>query len=455
MEFLNLKKPLFSRLRHSLYLHHPFISFAVIFGLAGCAGNIAYRTDYSPCAGAQPVTECTVSSLEEYSDPSNPGLAYTLGFVEFDDQGQLYDRRQMHALLDYLYRAAARDDLLMTVFVHGWHHNASVNDDNIAHFRQSLLMLSRLERSDARARGRQPRKVVGIYLGWRGESVTVPVLNVMTFYGRKEAAQTVGHGGVTELFARLEEIRDTRESVRDGAGGANRLVVVGHSFGGAVVFSALSQILMERFVDTRGPVGTSSNVRGFGDLVILINPAFEAAQFATLSDMANERATYFPDQAPVLAILTSEADYATKYAFWAGRALSTAFDSHRSVRRLNKGSGREQEIDQGKADRNTVGHFEPYITHRLDSDRSLDKAEMLTVLDSVRNGWTMDAPGRDIPFRGTVLRHLDKSVTRNPYLNIEVDRKIIPGHNEIYDPRVLDFLANLIMLSTTENEAAK
>jgi hypothetical protein len=80
---------------------------------------------------------------------------------------------------------------------------------------------------------------------------------------------------------------------------------------------------------------------------------------------------------------------------------------------------------------------------------------MLAVLDSVRNGWTLDAPGRDIPFRGTVLRHLDKSVTRNPYLNIEVDRKIIPGHNEIYDPRVLDFLANLIMLSTTENEAAK
>lgn len=426
----------------------------MILGLAGCAGNIAYRTDYTTCVSARPVAECAASSLEEYSDPVHPELAYTLGFVEFDDKGQLYDRRQMHALLDYLYRSAASDNLLMTVFVHGWHHNASVNDNNIAHFRQSLLMLSELERSDARANSRRARKIVGVYLGWRGESVTVPGLNVLTFYGRKEAAQTVGHGGVTELFARLEEIRDLRESVRDGASGANRLVVVGHSFGGAVVFSALSQILMERFVDTRGPVGTSSNVRGFGDLVILINPAFEAAQFATLSDMANERATYFPDQAPVLTILTSETDYATKYAFWAGRALSTAFDSHRTVSRLNKGGGKEQEIDQGVADRNTVGHFEPYITHRLDPDASLQNAEMLQVLDSVRSGWAGDAPGSDIRFRGTVLKHLDKSVTRNPYLNIAVDKKIIPGHNEIYDPRVLDFLANLIMLSTTENEAA-
>lgn len=431
-------------------------SLVMVLVIAGCAGNVAYRTEYKPCVSTQPVTECPANSLEEYSDPADPALAYTLGFIEFDDQGQLYDRRQMQALLDYLYRIAGVDNLLMTVFVHGWHHNADNNDNNIAHFRQSLLMLSKLEQSDARANKRRARKIVGIYLGWRGESVTVPLLNTLTFYGRKDAAQTVGHGGVTELLARLEEIRDTRESVRlRDESDTNRLVVVGHSFGGAVVFSALSQILMERFVDTKGPVGTSSNARGFGDLVILINPAFEAMQFANLSDMANERGSYFPEQAPVLAVLTSEADYATKYAFWAGRALATAFDSHRTVSRLNRGSGQEQRIDQGEADRNTIGHFEPYITHRLDPDISSEAVEMLEVLGSVRSGWAADAPGKDIQFRGSILRHLDKSVTRNPYLNIEVDKKIIPGHNEIYDPRVLDFLANLIMLTTTENEAAK
>jgi hypothetical protein len=430
------------------------LGFFLLLGITACTPNIAYRIDYAPCTSAMPQTECPAAALQEYTGAEDAELRYTLGFVEFDEQGQLYDRGQMQALLDYLYRLAADDDLLMTVFVHGWHHLAKSGDGNIESFRKSLSMLSRLERSDARANRRKPRKIVGIYVGWRGESVPVEVLNVMTFYERKNVAQEVGHGGVTELFARLEEIRDTRESM-SGTRGANRLVIVGHSFGGAVVFSALSQILMERFVDTRGPTGIVSTARGFGDLVILINPAFEATQFGTLSNMANERGSYFAEQAPVLTILTSETDYATKYAFWAGRALSTAFDKHRTVSRLNRGSGLEQEIDQGEADRNTVGHFEPYITHRLDPDTSLEAAEMLQVLDSVRNGWAQDAPGRSIRFRGTVLKHLDKSVARNPYLNIQVDTKIIPGHNEIYDPRVLDFLANLIMLTTTENEAAR
>jgi hypothetical protein len=427
----------------------------VVVALTACTPNVAYRTDYKPCVSSQPLAECATAALQEYAATDDAELQYALGFVEFDEQGQLYDRGQMQAVLDYVSRVAAHDDLLMTVFVHGWHHLARPGDGNIESFRESLAMLSRLERSDARANRRKPRKIIGIYVGWRGESVPVELLNVLTFYERKNVAQKVGHGGVTELFARLEEIRDTRQSMGGSGDVANRLVIVGHSFGGAVVFSALSQILMERFVDTRGPAGIAGTVRGFGDLVILINPAFEAMQFGALSDMANARGSYFPEQAPVLAILTSEADYATKYAFWVGRALSTSLDKHRTVNRLNRGSGKEQEIDQGEADRNTVGHFEPYITHRLDPDNSLQAAEMLKVLDSVRGGWADDAPGKDIRFRGSVLRHLDKSAARNPYLNIEVDKKIIPGHNEIYDPRVLDFLANLIMLSTTENEAAK
>jgi len=43
-----------------------------------------------------------------------------------------------------------------------------------------------------------------------------------------------------------------------------------------------------------------------------INPAFEAELFSSLSDMSLERATYFESQLPVLAVLTSETDDATK-----------------------------------------------------------------------------------------------------------------------------------------------
>lgn len=416
---------------------------------SACTPNVAYRTDYEPCVSAKPVEECPASSLQEYTDPNDSDRAYMLGIVEFDDQGQLYDRNQMSALLDHLYETAAHDNVLISVFVHGWHHRAKAGDNNIVNFRKSLLELSKLEHVDAREKGRRPRKVVGVYAAWRGESVPVPILNVATFYSRKNVAQRVGHG-VTELLMRLEEVRDLKESVRDGNESPNRLVVIGHSFGGAVVYSALSQILMERFVDTKGPVGTASTVRGFADLVILLNPAFEALQFSTLSDMANERGSYSSDQVPVLAVLTSETDYATKYAFWAGRAVSTIFKEHRKVTRLNKATGKQQTINQGSADRTAIGHFEPYRTHRLNPDGSLSDAGMYTVLKAVREGWEQDAPGRSIHFPGSVLTHLDKSVSRNPYLLVQVDHDIIPSHNDIYDARVIDFLSYLIMVSITE-----
>lgn len=420
----------------------------------GCTSNAAYRTDYQLCVSSKPVEDCASSSLQEYVDPANPALAYTLGIVEFDDQGQLYDRQQMAVLLEHLYEIAEHDNLLISVFVHGWHHSAKVNDSNIVNFRKSLLKLSKLEQFDAQQKDRKPRKVVGVYTAWRGESVSVPVLNVLTFYARKNVAQTVGHGGVTELFARLEELRN-EESARNGRsdGSQNRLVVVGHSFGGAIVYSALSQLLMERFVETGEPAEASGAVRGFADLVILVNPAFEALQFATLGDMANERSSWSVEQVPVLAVLTSETDYATKYAFWVGRALSTMFKAHRDTVRDNRAVGGPQEISQGSADRTAIGHFKPYRTHRLNPDDALTDTNVYKALKEVRFGWNRDAPGQSIQFPGSVLDHLDKSISRNPYLLIQVDQDIIPSHNDIYDPRVLDFLSYLIMISVTDDVA--
>lgn len=432
-----------------ILLRSWFWLIAVLVITGGCAPNIAYRTDYQPCVSARPAEQCRSASLQEYADPANPELAYTLGFVEFDDQGQLHDRRQMAALLDYLYEQASRNALLINVFVHGWHHNAAPGDDNIANFRDSLLKLSKLERVDARMSGRAPRRVVGVYVGWRGESWEIPVLNTLTFWDRKATAQKVGHGGITEFFSKLEQLRDVADNLRDGTDDVqSRLVVLGHSFGGAVVYSALSQILMERFVGTLGPAGISSSVRGFADLTILINPAFEAMQFTALSDMANERGSYFADQPPVLVVLTSEADWATKYAFRLGRVFSTLLDKHRETVRVNRATGEDQRIGQWGADTTAVGHFKPYITHELVPDETLNGADIETIMKAVRRGWKDDGPGVSAMFPGTRLKHLDKSIGRNPYLNVTVDNNIIPDHNDIYDRRVIDFLAYLIMFST-------
>jgi hypothetical protein len=73
--------------------------------------------------------------------------------------------------------------------------------------------MPKLSESDARIREVNelpPRQVVGIYLGWRGGSVSVPFAKELTFWARKGAAPRVGHGSVTEVLSRLELIKQTK-----------------------------------------------------------------------------------------------------------------------------------------------------------------------------------------------------------------------------------------------------
>jgi hypothetical protein len=352
---------------------------------------------------------------------------------------------------------------MIVVFVHGWKHSAAPDDANIATFRGILAGLADAEAQLAREFSGVPRRdIVGVYLGWRGGSVTLPVLKELTFWDRKNTAQKVGHGGVTEVLSRLELVKRTKDSVEAGRS-ATRFVVIGHSFGGAVVHTALAQILESRFVQTTGPAGVQSDVPGFGDLVVLINPAFEAVQFATLSDMANERRSYFETQLPVVAEMTSEADYATRYAFPAGRWFSTWFEDTNVKTRRNPVSGAAVSIDQSDSNVQSVGHFAPYRTHRLypkrEGERAVFKAPSTadTVLQfkQASASWANDKPGSRIPFGGVMLERTNDTVGRNPYLLMYVDKDLIRDHNDIDDPRIVDFVKQLILVSTQTPEQAK
>lgn len=433
-----------------------------VCAITACAPFQQYRSDYgSVCVSSTvaPPPECEGHALQQL--PTGNGNDYLLGFIEFDDQGQLWDRKQMWYVLDKLNDEAATKQLLIVVFVHGWQHSAAPGDGNIQTFRQVLAQLSDSEAQMAELTSTPRREVAGVYLGWRGMSITVPPLKYLTFWDRKNTAQKIGDGGVTEVLSRLELIKRDKESM--GSGGT-RLVIVGHSFGGAVVNTALAQILESRFVQTTGPAGVQSDVAGFGDLVVLINPAFEAMQFSSLSDMAAERGSYFPGQLPVVLELTSEADWATRYAFPAGRWLSTAFEHEQHARkRRNAATGEEETIDEAEANVAAVGHFKAYRTHRLyplsDQDRSRLKA--LSTTDSVRAfikssaDWAHDEPGSKITFGDLMLERTATSAGRDPYLLTYVDQRLINGHNDISDPRIIEFIKQLILISTQSPEQAK
>ncbi|MFA6052283.1 MAG: hypothetical protein WC762_06810 [Methylobacter sp.] len=295
---------------HSL----PILMLLSVLLLAGCAQNSAYRTDYQPCVYTQS-SDCADRAVQHHA----PGQAdeYYLSFIEFDDQGQLWDREQLHKVLDSYQPIAGVNDVLLVVYIHGWHHNAAPEDGNIKEFRQLLTKLSQAE-----SHGGTARKVLGVYIGWRGESITIPVINAATFWDRKNTAHKVGQQGVTEVLLRLEEIVNVKAGMETAIPKPlnSRLVTIGHSFGGAVLYTALQQILEDRFIDSRKNKTFSGDANGLGDLVVLLNPAFEALRYATLYDISQDYCRgYFPSQLPKLAILTSEADWATGGVFPVGR----------------------------------------------------------------------------------------------------------------------------------------
>jgi hypothetical protein len=298
---------------------------------------------------------------------------YHMAFVEFDDQGWFADRKQMEALFA-LFDRLERDEkrrgnsghLLLLLYAHGWKHNASQCDDNVICFSRLLERMDILEQKLQLPQMR--RRVVGIYVGWRGLSLNAEVLSNITFWTRKNTAARVGQGGVTELLTRLNDYRASRNRERDGD--KTQLVIAGHSFGGQVIYAALSHSIMERAgravrlsnvknCDDIGPGKANpegltcyDTATSFGDLVVLVNPAFEGSQYEPLFHIATNRC-YRADQRPVMMTVTSSADWATRIAFPLGRKVSTFFERARS-------DGQEDSIIR------TVGHADRYQTHKLE-----------------------------------------------------------------------------------------
>lgn len=427
--------------------------FCTMLTVFGCSHNEIYRSNFKSICQYSSSEQCKTNALQRHYPNTNE--EFYLGFVEYDDQGQLRDPEQKEAVINTYYQLAASDDVLVITFVHGWHHNAGPGDSNIRDFREKVLkVIASDEAIASKQQNRPPRKVLGVYIGWRGESVEIPGLDVLTFWDRKNTAHEVGQLGVTEFLLKLEELVNTKKKIGEDQipNNSSKMVVVGHSFGGAVVFSSLQKILMERFVDSRENKSFSDNAKGFADLVVLVNPAFEAIRFASLFDLSQQGCrAYFESQLPKLAILTSEADWATGLAFPIGRSFSTFFDSHKTVERhicTKPGTPgiKTFELKEGSADRTAVGHFEEYLTHDLEPAGDTDRDKAGYVLAQLQSSWATNQG--DIQFDGSRLTSRGISTYLNPYLNVRVNKQLSGGHNDIWQPELVSFIKDLILIST-------
>ncbi|MBF0096029.1 MAG: hypothetical protein HQM04_05590 [Magnetococcales bacterium] len=193
------------------------ISTLCLLLLTGCAANTAYRT-HAPVQVNAPCTPTGMRSIEhvcltekstDTAQKSSSNDGYLLSFVEFDDEGWMHDKQQADGLIQFLEEYQKKNDnaFLIVTFTHGWNHNAAENDGNVAQFQKLLEKLAQDEIKGSKP-GETPRKVVGVYLSWRGEMISFPpVFELMDFWNRKDAAERVGHGSIKRFLTDIGEFR--------------------------------------------------------------------------------------------------------------------------------------------------------------------------------------------------------------------------------------------------------
>jgi hypothetical protein len=435
----------------SLRLLAPILLLFVL--VQGCARNRMYRTDFEPYTNAHP-----------NEDPLNKAVVetapeYKLGFVEFDEEGWFWDPRQAQKVEQVVSAATGAGDTnnpskaLILFFVHGWKNNAAYNCANVDMIRKALVEMNHSEKIRSAEDHRPPRNVVGIYCGWRGLSAKVEPFKELSSWPRKNVAHKVGgHGAMTQLLVELEALQ-TASNRRIAAGGLKtELIIVGHSFGAAAVYSAISQFTTERFVDD---LQNGRALKPLGDQVILLNPAFEASRHFNLNRLATNIAKYPDSQRPVLSIFTSKGDWATHYYLPLEQFLPTIFENMRDP-------------FQRHSTRQAVGWFKPYVTHSLIyKPNALAKAEGLSILrpetrkhvlnqahdlqasiqnvDVQRQKWR---PNAKVPatysFDDCILKPEPTYRPGDPFLIVSVDKEIMKDHNDITNPILINFLREYI-----------
>lgn len=433
----------------------------------GCVPDQAFRSNAAECGSG----DCRAASIERHAVPGSPGTDYLLGVVEFDDQGAKLQPAQMDALFEKLREASAARDLCLVIFVHGWKHNAAYDDPDVVAFRELLEQLARTEGQHAPGAWGKPRQVVGIYAGWRGQSVNAgDVAADLTFWTRKAAGARVAQGSIRELLGRVRALRDTLDRTtwsgkRLPAGTkplpgeklrSTRMLTIGHSFGGLVVYTALAQYFIDRAASTAmvGSLGQASDedkiVTAYGDLVVLINPAVEATSWEPIRQIVQDQPAkfYARNQKPVLVEVTSTADAATGTAFPLGRSVSTAVEDFTSPEER-----REALV--------SVGHYPPFWTHDLTAGPNAP-APMKTgagagalVQDECREHAAFEARWRRNGYlrpgwtrrysAGAVLTHLGASRfdANDPFWIVRTDASVIADHSDIHRPVFVDFVRQL------------
>lgn len=330
----------------------------VLTTLQGCTPNMAYRT---AAPATCPETGCNDAVIEKHK-------TYDLAFVEFTDQGNAFNRQNMEDVIEHITKQAQQPDgAAVFLYIHGWQHNASPQDSHVASFRKKLKTAAQQKHSQ--------RRVIGVYVGWRGLSAKITPFKFLSYWSRKNVGRNVGDGGVTELLVRLDQV--TQQNSPPHNPSKNLFVMTGHSFGGMALLAATNNILIERVVSAEQvpcPDVSGCTVcyksKPFGHGIVLLNPAVEANEILPLKEIIANHRCFAEGQPKLLHVISSEADFATNTAFKTGQYLGVSLQSS-EIELDRQYHGRKMPLHEHQLNTITAGNFPPFrtgVSRKRDAD---------------------------------------------------------------------------------------
>lgn len=350
------------------------------------------------------------------SDTAGSAPAH-LAVIEFDDHGVLWKRDQLEDTIELIHRTNrdADDGTLVIVYVHGWKNNADPTDAEgaLARFRETVRSNAARNPAD---RPFAADRIIGVFLGWRGDTSDIPLQEQLTFWDRRRAGERVASVHMQETLLRI------MRATKNHAG--SKCFVAGHSMGGMIVGKTMSPILTTLLLSTYGE-GTQLPV----DLVLLQNPALDAlASWQTIDllkrfdariELRTSNGRAEAARGPLIASITSEADTATGRSYPFGRTLASLGTSFRRDHEPGTPSQRHLAI-------HALGHVDHLTSHRA----------------FLRDG-------------EVVIERIPGAFNDTPFWVIQVSKEISKDHSDFSNPfygRLIEQLIELNQVYRTDVE---
>jgi hypothetical protein len=254
-------------------------------------------------------------------------------------------------------------------------------------------------------------RIVGIYLGWRGDTSNIPVHEQFTFWDRRSAAERVASVHMKETLIRI------MEATKEHPG--SKCFIAGHSMGGMIIGKSIAPVLTtllltDQIGGARMPV----------DLVLLQNPALEAlASWQTIDllkrlevglELRSRDGSVRRADGPLIAAITSEADFATRVAYPFGRNIANLGMSFRDA-------DSDDMPSQRRLATHAVGHVDFLVSHHA----FVDEGEI--VIERKPNAWN-DTPFWVIRVSSEISR--DHGDVNNPLFR-QLTAQLLQA-NEVY-----------------------